>query len=68
MSVGKVHCFYKEKRFGFIRGSEGNLFFADYLHIEGDEAMLSAGDEVSFDVLKGSRIALNIRKIGPLIS
>jgi cold shock CspA family protein len=64
MSVGKVHCFYKEKRFGFIRSKEGNFFFADYQHIYGDDVTLSAGDDVSFDILGGSRTALNIRKIG----
>lgn len=64
MSVGKVHCFYKEKRFGFIRSREGHFFFADYLHIKGDDITLSAGDDVSFDILSGSRTALNIRKTG----
>jgi cold shock CspA family protein len=67
MSVGKVICFYKEKKFGFIRSSEGKLFFADCNNKEGDEMTLSAGDDVSFDILGGSSIAVNIKKTGTLI-
>lgn len=63
---GIVKTFDPLKGFGFIRRSKGKDVFVFFDDIEGSDAMLAEGDDVSFFVQmkpKGPR-AFNVRKEG----
>lgn len=63
---GVIKTFDPLKGFGFIRRSKGKDVFVFYDDIEGNDAMLTEGDDVSFDVQmkpKGPR-AFKVRKEG----
>ncbi|QNB47812.1 cold-shock protein [Thermanaerosceptrum fracticalcis] len=54
--TGKVKWFNAEKGFGFIETSEGNDVFVHFSAIQTDGyKTLVEGQEVSFDVVAGSR-------------
>jgi cold shock CspA family protein len=63
MSRGKVHRYFYDKGFGFIQRDDGRLFFAHRSKVVGDDRELRREDRVHFDIIDGTHVALNIRKV-----
>ncbi len=56
MARGRVKWFNEKKGFGFISRDDGNDVFVHFSAIQGDGfKSLSEGDEVEFEVTKGTK-------------